>query len=319
MPYVCFLGFLLVFEADYCVEVLNQQLEKLQPVLMDTAVRPRCLAYTRTDVVKAANEWALSSFDSQNNFLWLFGKAGGGKTAFATTLADSFQSIGRLGAFVFFDRDVTDRHRPDSMLRTIAYQLALYDSDIGQSILKALSTYPRIAEMSLETQCQKLLVEPLTVYVADGPLLIIIDALDECASGSSKRGFLSVLRDVLQNLPKSVRVLVTSRLESDIQAAFDVMKNVHVYNLDDAPNTTADIKAYIISEMSRIRANLHGSHISPEWPGAESIDSLVDLASQSFTSAVTICKFIREFDPQRRLEKVLIDKTVEEHAAEPGP
>src|ERR1700735_4974816 len=87
-------------------------LKKLQPANMDGSKRmPGCLENTRIELLTLILQWA-SDPTSTHSVLWLHGPAGSGKSAISTTLADRFRQSRQLGAFLFFDRDVTERSNP---------------------------------------------------------------------------------------------------------------------------------------------------------------------------------------------------------------
>jgi hypothetical protein len=64
------------------------------------------------------------------------------------------------------------------------------------------------------------------------PIVLLLDALDECGSAEDRR----VLRDILATesiqLPSFVRIIVTSRAEHDIRAAFIDRPHIFVQELD---------------------------------------------------------------------------------------
>jgi len=76
---------------------------------------------------------------------------------------------------------------------------------------------------------------------------LVLDALDECSTrkGLSTEGILSWIREVLNSEQRNVHVLVTSRLERDIESG--LMK--FAYNDDVVPIQssliTDDIRAYV--------------------------------------------------------------------------
>jgi hypothetical protein len=52
-----------------------------------------------------------------------------------------------------------------------------------------------------------------------GPVIIILDALDECGDPVSRKSLLSLLAQELTKLPPFFRFLITNRREADIDAA----------------------------------------------------------------------------------------------------
>src|ERR1700685_2123868 len=88
-----------------------QILQDLRPAHMDASDRTECLPGTRAEVIQFITDWATAPVRKQN-ILWVYGLAGGGESTLATTMANKFRRMGRLGAFLFFDRDVAERSDP---------------------------------------------------------------------------------------------------------------------------------------------------------------------------------------------------------------
>ena len=86
-------------------------LQKLKPAEMDASDRSECLPGTRTEVREFISRWA-TDITSDKKILWIHGFAGSGKSTLATTIANFFRDRGRLGAFLFFDRDVSESKIP---------------------------------------------------------------------------------------------------------------------------------------------------------------------------------------------------------------
>jgi hypothetical protein len=80
-----------------------------------------------------------------------------------------------------------------------------------------------------------------------GPIVIVIDAFDESGDEASRRVILSILANRISELPPNLRVLVTTRRESDIDKAFDSNSHVHCKHMDtiDTNSTNNDITAFI--------------------------------------------------------------------------
>jgi adenylylsulfate kinase-like enzyme len=78
---------------------------------MDASDRSECLPETRIDLIRLIEDWTEDTSVQQSIF-WLQGLAGAGKSTLSTTLANRLRTAGRLGAFLFFDRDVIRRNDP---------------------------------------------------------------------------------------------------------------------------------------------------------------------------------------------------------------
>ena len=275
---------------------------KLNPVAMPTFGRPSCLPNTRLDVIKVITDWINDG--SQKPVFWLFGQTGSGKSTISTTIADMYRELRRLGAFIFFNRDVKDRSDPSLVIRTLAYKLASFDTRIGEAVSVAIQSIPDIAESPLHFQFRNLVVQPLSCAESRGPLVIVIDALDECGTADTRNVLLSVLSLEISNLPPYTRILITSRPEDDIKNILQSHSSVRGHELDiTSDSTERDIASFIEHEMGTIQRANNTLNLEPDWPGAEKVSALTKRAAGLFVWASTACAFIRKcHDPRQNLE-----------------
>lgn len=286
----------------------EQALQNLSPIPMDASERPECLPATRVDLVKSILDWLVDTSKTEN-MLWLHGLAGSGKSTLATTIANALRESGHLGAFLFFDRDITEKSDPTSVIRTLAYQLGLFNPGIASEIAVVLEKIPTICMSPIRLQFFKLIVEPLLKWStlrAGASLVLVIDALDECGNAKQRKLLLSVLAAESCKLPTGIRVLVTSRAEFDIRCAFEDEPNIISRELDITSKSNAeDILCYLRIRMSGIRRKKRYLHLPENWPGEENIWKLSQLASGLFIWASTASEFIDGHDPVKRLNVLL--------------
>src|ERR1700685_4114099 len=268
-------------------------LQKLQPADMDASDRTDCLQGTRVAMIQLITEWALDPAGAQN-VLWLHALAGAGKSTLSTTIANSLREMGRLGAFVFFDRDVIERSNPATVIRTLAYQIGSFHDHVGKAISAAIEKFPSICASPLSTQFRKLLVEPLSSVVdASTTLVLVLDGLDECGSVKKRERLLEILAEQSIDLPTSIRMLITSRSEHDISCAFEFRYHILEQELDITSSTNAlDILSYLRYRMMRVRSKTRGLSLRVDWPSEDDIRRLAERASGLFVWASTALEFI---------------------------
>ena len=239
--------------------------------------------------------------------LWVHGLAGSGKSTLSTTIANLLRNDKQLGAFLFFDRDVTERSDPTVVIRTLAYQLASSNQRIRAAICAVLEEDSNISLSALSRQFRKLIVEPISTIANYRPtIVIILDALDECGAPANRRALLDVVAKEFAVLPSYFRTIVTSRAESDIYDALNFPSHVLPYELDIKSHVNYDdILLYIRHHMSLMRIKNRHLQLSPSWPGEEILCQLVEQASGLFIWASTVCEFINGYDPTERLEVIL--------------
>ncbi|KAF7966263.1 hypothetical protein HWV62_39407 [Athelia sp. TMB] len=289
---------------------LDQLLEKLKPAEMDRSTRKSCLPGTQLKSIKSVLDWY--SDDSGESVMWLWGMAGAGKSTLSTTIArmmDSVNGINLLGAFFFFDRNIAQRNTT-TLIRTIAYQLARFDHALGARIQDVILKTPEIAEISLDDQFLKLLSREALGDIpwSRGPILIIIDALDESGAVEERERLLEVLSDGGSKLPHFMRLLILSRRERDIMDYYDHPTLRQEELKVDAEENRADITAFISSCLNHTRERniKYLREALKDWPTESDVDALVDLASGHYIWAQTACRMIDiDDDPKNKLEDLI--------------
>ena len=89
-----------------------------------------------------------------------------------------------------------DRSHVGKFFTTIAVQLANISSTLKEHIDKAVAKHNDIANRSLRDQWKYLILEPLSKLIANScpsPLVLVIDALDECDGEKYVQGILQLL------------------------------------------------------------------------------------------------------------------------------
>ena len=120
--------------------------------------------------------WA-KNFDEPPIY-WLSGLAGTGKTTISQTVAERLFADGLLGASFFCSRDFKDRSNLHFIFPTLAFQLAHKYPPNRPILVRLLQRNPDVVHEPLYCQMEQLIVELLKP--ADTPMIIVIDALDEC-------------------------------------------------------------------------------------------------------------------------------------------
>ncbi|KAJ7192655.1 hypothetical protein GGX14DRAFT_594255, partial [Mycena pura] len=287
-------------DTEYLVQ--TEKLRSLNPVDLDASLRSMCLPGTRQDILTEIIEWVMTPSESGNIF-WLHGVAGSGKSTISTTISQSLR--GRLGAFLFFDRNSPASSSPGGVIRTLAYWMAMTNAHIRAAICQAITEDATLATAPLQTQFHKLLLEPLGVAQDHimGPIIVIIDALDECGDPDSRQRLVSLIVHEFPRLPSVFRFLITSRPNSDIAGPFRTQALITPMQLNiHDPKTREDILLFFRQSIQTIREN---EGLNADWPGEEIIQTLTNYSGGLFIWASTSCKFIEGFDPKKRLAKLL--------------
>jgi NACHT domain len=284
-------------------------LQSLEPAHMDPSKLTECLTDTRTNILNWVIDWATAPRTTQN-VLWIHGLAGSGKSTLAATLASAFRDQGRLGAFLFFARDVTERSNPTTVVRTLAYQLGTFHPDIGKCIATYIKSTPSICLSPLPFQFRRLLIDPLSSFpTLRTPIVFVFDALDQCGTPEERESLMNVLSEQSGHLPPAIRFIFTSRAESDIRRAFDPQPpqpHILTRELDITTQAnTDDISSYFRHGLSIVRAKNKRLSLGADWPGEETIRELTERASGLFIWASTALEFIDGYNPKICLDIIL--------------
>ncbi|KAE8387416.1 hypothetical protein BDV23DRAFT_161168 [Aspergillus alliaceus] len=268
-----------------------------------------CLPDTRTELRSQITEWAESS--ESKIIFWLNGMAGTGKSTIARTVARAFEEKQQLGATFFFKKGEADRGDAKYLIPTITKQLVTRHRQLAPGVLKAIRDDSDISAKSLREQFDKLLLQPLSnLNSTDSTTtIIVIDALDECKSED-----IPVILELLPQLQKSkvlhVRIFLTSRPEIPVRLCFKKSDDHQDLDLHDLPNPVIeeDIRIFLKERLSMIRKN---REMTDDWPGEESLHTLVEMAVPLFIFAATACRFIEQGrHPERRLKQLLAAQAV---------
>lgn len=213
---------------------------------------------------------------------------------------------------MFFNSGKTGRGWPSRVIRTVAYELGMFENRIGAMISEVVQRDPKISKRPLEEQFAKLLVEPLTsskeAFLSKGPVLIVLDALDECGDAMEREGLLTALATQACDLPRNFRILITTSHENDVCMAFEGHPHV-VYSLNSV--TTAphsDISTFLKTRMAAIRdkkSKIVGLELEASWPGEAVIYELTNRTQGNFKCAAIVADFIDGHSPPKRLMRLL--------------
>jgi hypothetical protein len=276
---------------------------------MDETNRTPCLKNTRRNVIDDILKWIADDSSKAKRVLWVYGLAGTGKSTLSTTIAQIMRSRHRLGAFFFFSRGIPQRNW-GTLIRTLAYQLAIFDPRFSAAISQVVANYDNIAIMPLEFQFDNLLSANAlkSVEWSGGPIVLIIDALDECGSEADGKILMQVLSKGFSDLPSFIRIMIVSRPESDIQRALGSHVHLRPYPLDiDSVTNKDDVSEFIRHRLEEIR--IKDGYLEDHWPGDDKIRSLAHAADGLFIWASTACLYIDAFDPDECLSNLINKQT----------
>jgi hypothetical protein len=251
-----------------------------------------CMPGTRQDIIEEISQWINSpntDEDTVPRIFFLTGVAGYGKSAIAHAVARRFDQLGRLGSSYCFNRADQSMRHPGNLLSTIALDIADLDDEWKKrlcSVVKgkrSLRTTQSIAE-----QFDNFILEPAAALTGIGPIVVVIDGLDESGDPSSRKAVLDILAKRAARLPTNFRIIITSRPEVDIIKAFSGNRHIFCKTLDtmDSRSNENDISLYIATTLSCVPS------LDLQWPQRKWCLMLLEGSDGLFQWASTACRAI---------------------------
>jgi hypothetical protein len=150
-------------------------------------------------------------------------------------------------AYFYFDFKDTSKQNARALLASILVQRSAQSDDCCTILSRLHSSHKAGSEQPSDETMRECLRE-MVATPSQGPIFIVIDALDECpqsAGTPSPRERVLDLVKWLVNLPLShLHICVTSRPEMDIQATLEKLAS-HTVSLHGESGQTEDINKYI--------------------------------------------------------------------------
>jgi hypothetical protein len=306
-----------VLSTEVKVDRLQEQLllDRLRPVKLAFhdayGAVPHCLEGTRTQLLAEIGTWM--SDPSLQTVYWLKGVAGTGKTTVARSVAIMAEERRSLAASFFFSRTAGDeRRRGLGVIPTIAYQLARKYGAFRTNLCRIIESELDICESEQAKQGTKLLSEALAdvSYAFPAPLLIVLDALDECDKevGIEGGNLVPTLLASLSKLPFCVKIFITSRPEATIENLFkrpsihDGTVALALHRDIEEKVVREDIRLYLQHELEKL-AEHRGITTPPPFPSESELENLLERAGTLFIYVRTLLEFISSdvSDPRDQL------------------
>lgn len=258
------------------------------------------------------------SFEGGNHpICWLSGPPGSGKSAISQTVAEWYAVDKRLAASFFFLRGAGNRSKIANLIATLAYEISLSVPGTKPFIQKVLQNHPSITRQSLAHQFEKLLADPVraardSTHPPEKPMVIVVDALDECDDKELMAEFVNVVIDACREyggLP--FRVFFTSRLGDYIQEELKTHESRSVtchLALQDF-DARSDIHKFFQTRFSNIYDRNHRrmKNVALPWPSQSDLNALTAKCHGSFSFAVALIDFIDDHAklPHRKIQLAL--------------
>ena len=229
-----------------------------------------CLAGTRTAFLDFIVNWVNNP--TSERCLVLFGQAGTGKSSIAHEVARRFNNMHRLtSSFIFLRREQSERkayHLFTTLARDLSDRYPSFKIALGR-VVKDNSSL-RVGTRDYETLFQSLILDPLKGLHIVGPILVVIDALDESGNATGRTGLHTFLANNVIRLPSNFRVLLTSRPEDGIERVLVGAPSVGIRYMTDselAATTHDDILALLKKRLPPVEFGNFGNALAVKAEG----------------------------------------------------
>jgi NACHT domain len=238
--------------------------------------------------------------------LILFGQAGTGKSSIMHEIARLFNNMHRLTlSFIFSRREQSVRkayHLFTTLARNLADRYPSFKIALGKVVKD--KTDLRVGTHDYHTLFNSLILEPFKDLHIVGPILVVIDALDESGDTAGRIGLHTFLAENLKRLPSNFRVVITSRPEHAIVSALVRAPSIQIKYMNDselAAETDRDILTFLREKL-------------PSDNFGDYVEALAVKAEGLFQWAAVASKLI--LDPPERFD--YSEETCIKHLLEPG-
>ena len=215
--------------------------------------------------------------DGESRVMILTAGPGIGKSVLSAKVCQDYSERKQLAGCHFCDFKSFDSRNPSRILESLASQMCDNVNGFRDKLTEILRrTHTRD---SLWDAFRVLLNEPLHALDRREPMLIVVDGLDE-SKADGKSEFLELISDKFPDLPKWIKILITSRPELQVKKKLQHFNPSEILPQDE--NQQEDLKCFV-----------RGTGSLPHFK-VDSIDYVVKKSEGSFLYAYHMVKELKE-------------------------
>lgn len=251
------------------------------------------------EILQRIDDWIRDTSVS-DRVLWIRGMAGRGKSTIASTVAHSWKHRASCAIFHFRRGQHALNHR---LVCALARQLgSSLVPEVKRAVLEGVWENKGVARQRLDEQFEVLLASPLAkLNHQPYPVIIVVDALDECDNRTDAVNFITLIDRHSPSLPANVKFLLTCRPEAPLLNILEP-RRWHVEDLDSAADVPNDLVDFIAPACKQIREH---HDLPADWPSSEEISGLVELSQGLFQWARNAITYLNNGSPVDRLQGLL--------------
>jgi len=262
-----------------------------------------CDRDTRIESLADITNWVNDVSSKSQNFFWMTGDPGCGKSAIAASLARYCKDERILWAQFFISRNDETTTNPRVYFPSIAHQMAKHSSGstVSKAIYDILQARPSLLDGISNDQALEFFVEVVRVACdvkKSKPVVIVIDGLDE-TKRKSLEDTATIFSGLFRKLQRpNAKIFISSRTDNEITKPFfrslqcnhSYVKHVHLDTSD--PSCLEDVSRYLSRKIGKLTED---NNLKLEiWPGRERFETLCIRAAGLFIWAVTVVKFFED-------------------------
>ena len=215
--------------------------------------------------------------DKESRVMILTAGPGIGKSVLSAKVCQDYSKSKQLAGRHFCDYQTSDSSNPSRILESLASHMCDNVDGFRDELTEILRrTHTRD---SLWDAFRVLLSEPLHALDRHEPMLIVVDGLDESKT-DDKSEFLELISDKFPDLPKWIKILITSRPELQVKKKLEHFNPLEILSQDE--NQQKDLECFVKNSLPHFNV--------------DSIDYLVQKCEGSFLYAYYMVKELKETD-----------------------
>lgn len=287
----------------------------LRDIGYDRQGKDPCDPDTRVEILATIKEWVNDVSEGSQNFFWLTGDPGSGKSAITASFARDSKDTDVLWAQFFINRNNESTTNPQFYFPTIACQMAehIADPTVTVSIHEILRKKESLLDKLSIEQALEFFVK--VVHAAcdldrNKPVAIVIDGLDE-TSRNRLESTATIFSELFTKLKRfNAKIFISSRTDDEITKPFYgalQTDSKHVRHLHlDTFGSRKDVEVYLRKNLEYLveKWTLDWK----QWPGEDRFQKLCEQAAGLFIWAATVVKIFRvqlEKHGQERRSRIL--------------
>ena len=185
--------------------------------------------------------------DEESRVMILTAGPGIGKSVLSAKVCQDYSERGKLAGRHFCDFRKSNYSKPSNILQSLASQMCDNVDGFSEKLTEILGRNHSLD--SLSDAFTVILNEPLHALDRREPMLVVVDALDE-SKADDKSEFLELISDEFPDLPKWIKILITSRPELQVKKKLENFNPLEILPQDY--NQLIDLMCFVEGSLPHL-------------------------------------------------------------------